>query len=417
MFIHLEGIIERSVTTRMVACTCLVTRVVARSIARRGSQKVRTMVRVFHVECFRLANHAKPAHTNRMAFSHVEIQTATGKHSATPVTLMTFLLQMAANEGGVQFLTACTVKIIAVGRATAVTGVVTVAHIEITVNRTGIEVDIKAHIGSGRSGPRRSKRIVDSCLYGAVETGFTVFLHDQVDNSGSSFRGILGTWIGDDFYLFNRACGHLLQYLTAVLAVQACRLAVNPYFHVFGVAERDVSFLVNIYGRNIFQHFTHTGTCRSNILVHGEYFLIQLKAHGAVLPDHFHVLQHAGIFFEGDTTYVNRLTGNGHFAALVAVTHERYNKYILAVCQLYAKLTLFVRYRSCYRCLIKLWLLSFRKIRHFAFRHFSGRHTWHLSFRRVQHAHIGKVYWLFCAGVNHFSGHTISSQKPSADGQ
>ena len=83
MLIQLERIIQRRVTSRVIAFTCLITRVVTQGIACRICQQVRTVVRVGHAEYLRITHHTKTRNTYRMSFGYMEIKASATKHTAS----------------------------------------------------------------------------------------------------------------------------------------------------------------------------------------------------------------------------------------------------------------------------------------------------------------------------------------------
>ena len=209
-----------------------------------------------------------------MSLRHMEVQTAATEHTAATMVLKTFLRQMTDDQRRIQLLATRSAQVISVGRATAVADMIAVSDVEITVHRTGIEVDVKAGICSGRNVPRGRQRIVDTRLYRTVVTRRTVFFHHQVDDTRGTFRTEFGAGVGDQFNLLDRSCRHLFEDLSAVLAAQSGRTTVDPYLHVIVAAQGDIAFLIDIDGRDVLQHIGHRGTCRSDVLIDGEHFLV-----------------------------------------------------------------------------------------------------------------------------------------------
>ena len=221
-----------------------------------------------------------------------------------------------------------------------------VSDIEITVHRTRIEIDVKAHIRAGRYVPGCRQGIIQTRLHRAVIARLTVFLHHQVNDAGCSFGRKLSRRVGDQLNLLNRSRRHLLQHLRTVLAVQSGRFTVDPDLHVLAVTQTDVTFLIHVHRRDVLQHVRHTCTRRCDVLIHREHFLVQLKTHRAALSDHLHVLQHLRVLTQRNTTDVHRLTGNHQLFLLLRITHERHHQRVVAVLELECELTRLIRDRT-----------------------------------------------------------------------
>ena len=177
MVVEFKRIIECGVSSRVRTVTVLVATVVAQDVSVRLCQLIHALVGVTVVEHFRVAHHAESGYAERVSFCQTEIQARSGEHTSAAVGLDTFLRQMALDESRVQLLAARAVQVVAVGHTSAVADMVTVAYVEIAVHRTGIEIDVKSYVSSRRRGPRLGQRVVDTCLYGTVETRSTVFFH------------------------------------------------------------------------------------------------------------------------------------------------------------------------------------------------------------------------------------------------
>ena len=322
MIVLLEGIIQGGISARMTTNARLIALKVACCVAGFVRKQVCTGVGVSVIEHLRVAYHAESRDADGVTLRYMEIESGTSEHSTALVFLDTLLLQMAFNQGAIQFLATCSGEVITVSFATTITGVIAVTDVEIAVHNTGVEIDIKAHVSTRRGIPRLGKRVVDTGLYGTVITCGTIFLHDQIDDTRCSFGAVFGRGIGDQLDLLDRSGRHLLEYLSAVLGIESSRFAVDPDLYIFGVTQGDVSFLIDIHGRDVLQDLRDAGSCRSDILIYGEYFLVQFKTHGAALRHHFYVLKRLCIFFERNTSHVHRHSGNFDGLALLAVTHK-----------------------------------------------------------------------------------------------
>ena len=166
----------------------------------------------------------------------------------------------------------------------------TVARIDVTIHYTFGEIEIEAHVASGGDIPWLSQTVFDTRGNAAVIARLAVFFHHQIDDTGSAFGRVFGTRVGDEFNLFDTLGRHLAQDVGTVVAVQTRRLSVDPNLNIFAVAQRDITFLIHIYGRDIFQHLRHICTGGHHVLIHCEHFLVKFKTHSRALPDDFHFL-------------------------------------------------------------------------------------------------------------------------------
>ena len=217
MVVLFEGIIQGGISARMTTNARLIALKVTCRVAGFVRKQVCTGVGVSVIEYLRVANHAESRDADGVTLRYMEIESGTSEHSTALVFLNTLLLQMAFNQGAIQFLATCSGEVITVGFATTITGVIAVTDVEIAVHNTGVEIDIKAHVCTRRSIPRLGKRVVDTGLYGTVITCGTIFLHDQIDDTRSALRTVFGRGIGDQLDLLDRSGRHLLEYLSAVL--------------------------------------------------------------------------------------------------------------------------------------------------------------------------------------------------------
>ena len=344
--VKFEGVVESCVTARMRTRTGLVSCEVSHYRTVRKGQEVRTMVGVTHLKDLRIAHHAKSRHAECVSFRQTEVQARASEESAAAMGLSTFLRQMALNERRVQHLATCTREVITVCHASSVTDVIAVADVEITVHRPCVEVDIKAHVTSRRGCPGFGESIVDSRLHGTVVARCAVFLHDEVDDTGCAFGREFRRRVGNDLYLLDGAGRHLLQYLTAVLGVEARRLAVDPDLYIFAVSQTDGSFLINIDGRDVLQDVRDRRTSRSDVLIDGEDLLVEFKAHGAALSYDLDILQNLAVFLERYTSHVQRLAGYRNLLAALLIAHERNNQHVFAVLDFDGEVSLLVGHGS-----------------------------------------------------------------------
>ena len=330
MLVHLECVVERRISARVTTGRQLVAVILAQRVAGSVHQQVRAVRGVAHLEYLRITHHTESRHSDHVAFRYAEIQSSAGEDTAAAVRLMTFLIQVTHDQTRVQLRAAFAVQVIAVRITTAVADVVAVSDVEIAVYRTGVEVDVKTYVGAGRHVPWRCQGIVDTGAYGAVETRRAVAFHHQVDDTRRTFRTVFGGRIGDDFYLLNRSGRHLLEHLTAVVAVQSGRLTVDPDLHVLAVTQTDISFLIHFHRRDVLQHVRYRCTRRCDVLIHGEHFLIELEAHRTTLSDDLDVLQHLAVLAQRKA-HLYRFAGYRHFAFLLAVAHKRHHERVRAV--------------------------------------------------------------------------------------
>ena len=170
MVVLLEGIIQGGISSRMTTNARLIALKVTCCVAGFVRKQVCTGVGVSVIEHLRIAYHAKSRDADGVTLRYMEIESGTSEHSTALVFLDTLLLQMALNQGTIQFLATCSGEVITVGFATTITGVIAVTDVEIAVHDTGVEIDIKAHVSTGRGIPRLGKRVVDAGLYGTVIT-------------------------------------------------------------------------------------------------------------------------------------------------------------------------------------------------------------------------------------------------------
>ena len=83
----------------------------------------------------------------------------------------------------------------------------------------------------------------------------TVFFQYEVDDTGSTFRVEFGGWIGDNFYRFYATGRHLFQNLSTVIFGEAARFTVYPNLYATAVTERNVTFVIDLYRRDVLKHF------------------------------------------------------------------------------------------------------------------------------------------------------------------
>ena len=178
----------------------------------------------------------------------------------------------------------------------------TVTGVEITVNRTGVEVDVKACVRSGWHGPRLCQAVLNSGVHRTVVTGFAVLFHDEVDDTGGAFGRVFSGRVGDELNLLDALCGHLTENIRAVIAIESGGLAVNPYLYVLGVTQGDITLLIHIDGWDILQHIRYACAGRSDVVTYGKDFLIQLKAHGRALSYDFYLFEVLRVLFEEEPT-------------------------------------------------------------------------------------------------------------------
>ena len=260
---------------------------------------------------------------------------------------------------------------------------ISITDVEITVYGSGIEIDVQTCIGSRRSCPRFGQRIIDTRLHRTVESGRAIFFHDEIDDAGRTLGAKFSRWIRDEFDFFNRSCRHLLEHLSAVFGVQSGRFAVDPNLYIFGVTERDISLLIHIDRRDILQHIGNRSAGRSDILVHGKYFLIEFKPHGTTLCYHFYISQHLRILLEGNSSDSKGFACYGDVFSLLTISHERDDERILSVGYLDGKIALFIGNRTGDEVIT------------------------------LHDTDVRKVDRLFRTGINHFSGQL---RREGADG-
>ena len=178
----------------------------------------------------------------------------------------------------------------------------TVTGVEITIYRTGVEVDVKACVRSGWHGPRLCQAVLDACIDRTVVTGLAVLFHDEVDDTGGTFGRVFSRWVSDELNLLYALCGHLTEDIRSVVAIETGGLAVNPDLYILGVTQGDITLLIHIDGRYILQHIRYACAGRSDVVTYGKDLLIQLKAHGRALSYDFYLFKVLRVLFEEEPT-------------------------------------------------------------------------------------------------------------------
>ena len=230
-----------------------------------------------------------------------EVQSGSEEHSVTTVVVLSFFSEARKLVGICNLervFNTCPFEIDTLAVGTTIGGVEAVSGVEVTVHNSGVEVDVKSCIRSGRNRPRLCQSVFDAGVDGAVVTRLTVFFHHEVDDTGCSFGRVFRGRVGDEFYLFDALRRHLSKDICAVVRSQPGWFAVNPHFYIFGVAKGYVTFLVHVHGGDILQHVRYTCSCGSDIVADCEDFAVEFKSHRGALSHHFHFLKVLRIFLE-----------------------------------------------------------------------------------------------------------------------
>ena len=192
MSAQFEGIIELCLSARMPAVTVLKTIVVTQGVeVRIVSEEIGVVADIISAQGSRFRSHTKARDAECGVFGQPEIKSGAEEHTVV-ASIVLSVTSKTRDLVRIRYLQGVfhsgTVKIDAFAVGATVRRMEAVTGIEIAIHRTGIEIDIKARICSGRHGPRFCQSIFNSGIHRAVITGLAVFFHNEVDNTCCTFR-------------------------------------------------------------------------------------------------------------------------------------------------------------------------------------------------------------------------------------
>ena len=175
-----------------------------------------------------------------------------------------------------------------VADSTTVVMAMAVAHIEEGIQLATVIVDVETCLCT--------LACVGTCLYGTEVACLAVFFQHNVDDACRTFCGEFGRRIVDDLNALDALSGQLLQDLRLIVAGQTTCLTIDPNLYTAVAAQGDITFLVNLYRRDILQHVGSRAAGIADLLVHIERLAVNLQFHLLTLSRHRYFFQLMGIF-------------------------------------------------------------------------------------------------------------------------